>query len=266
MRRPADIDHAIATVAARQEGVIDHGQLIAVGLSRQAISRRIAAGSLHPQYRGVYAVGHPRLSIGGRRWAAVRACGSGAALSDATAGDAWGLRRTASALIYVTVPADSGRRSLRGLRVHRRALEPDELSRRAGLPITTPQRTLIDLAAAGIGRDRLEAALHHAEQALRIDWGNLAELLERHVGRPGVPVLAATLARYRPADTRSELERIVLRLCDDHEIPRPQLNVVLEGRPAHPRRRALPPVHVRAMHEAPGLCAPRDPHRTRWRR
>jgi hypothetical protein len=75
MRGQVDIDHAIAPIAIVQEGVIDHDQLVALGLSPQAIWRRTAVGSLHPRHRGVYAVGHPRLSVGGRRWAAVRACG-----------------------------------------------------------------------------------------------------------------------------------------------------------------------------------------------
>jgi very-short-patch-repair endonuclease len=80
-----------------------------------------------------------------------------------------------------------------------------------------------------MGRRQLEAAFHHAENALRIDWGGMRRLLDRYAGRPGVPLLEASLARYVPADTRSELERIVLTLCDDHGIPRPRVNVVVEG-------------------------------------
>jgi very-short-patch-repair endonuclease len=88
---------------------------------------------------------------------------------------------------------------------------------------------LLDLAAVGIARGQLEAAFHHAENALRIDWGGMKRLLERHAGRPGVPFLEASLARYVAADTRSELERIVLSLCDDHGVPRPRVNVIVEG-------------------------------------
>ena len=58
----------------------------------------------------------------------------------------------------------------------------------------------------------------------------MKRLLERHAGRPGAPLLEATLARYQPADTRSELEDIVIELCDHHGIPRPLVNVVVEGK------------------------------------
>jgi hypothetical protein len=231
MRDQGDIDGRIAALAARQEGVVDHAQLRALGVSPQAIGRRIAGGSLHPRYRGVYAVGHPVLSVAGERWAAVRSCGDGAVLSHATAADAWGLRATASRAIHVTVPSLSGRRSRSRLRVHRRLLPDDEVTKLDGLPITTAARTLLDLAAGGLRGRRLEAALDHAERRLRVDWAAMHRLLERHRGRPGVPALRETLNRYAPGavDTFSELEEIVLELCDDLGLPRPQVNTVIEG-------------------------------------
>jgi hypothetical protein len=113
-----------------------------------------------------------------------------------------------------------------------RAIREDEVTELDGLPITTPARTLIDLAAGGLGGRGLEAALDHAERALRVDWGEMRRLLERHAGRPGVPSIEATLTRYAPGsvDTRSVLEEIVLALCDEHGIPRPRTNVVVHER------------------------------------
>jgi very-short-patch-repair endonuclease len=227
MRCQSGIDATIAALAGRQGGVVARRQLLALGLSSAAIERRLRARRLHVIYRGVYAVGHRVIGVVGRRWAAVLACGVGAVLSHASAGAAWELAAF-NGLPHVTIR--SGATGPPGVRTHRRLLPPDETTTLDGLPITTPQRTLLDLAAAGIDRSRLEAALHRAEHALRMDWGNLAILLDRHAGRPGVPFLTATLARYRPADTRSELERIVNRLCAEHRIPAPQVNVVLEGR------------------------------------
>jgi hypothetical protein len=227
MRNQTGIDAQIAALAGRQGGVIAHRQLRALGMSRDAIHRRVRASRLHVIYHGVYAVGHRVLGVVGRRWAAVLACGDGAVLSHSSAGAAWGL------VMYngrMQVTVRSGRTGPAGVRVHRRRLAADEHTTLDGLPITTPQRTLLDLAAAGIDRRRLEAALNHAENGLRIDWGEFSRLLERHAGRAGVPFLNATLARYQPADTRSLLEDIVLGLCDDNELPRPQVNVVVEGK------------------------------------
>jgi uncharacterized protein DUF559/putative AbiEi antitoxin of type IV toxin-antitoxin system len=232
MRTRISPHRAIAEIAAAQGGIIDHEQLLAIGVSSAAITRWIEAGLLHPQHVGVYAVGHPRLSALGRRWAAVRACGPGAVLSHASAGDAWRMRRSAAALIDVTVPNRSAR-CRPGIRIHRpRTLPPDEVTALDGLPITTPARTLLDLAATGLRGRRLEAALDHAERALRIDWADVALVIEAHPRRRGTPALRAVLAAYAPGtvETLSALEEIVLELCDRAGIPRPLVNAVVEGR------------------------------------
>ena len=87
--------------------------------------------------------------------------------------------------------------------------------------ITTPARTTIDLAAAGLRGRKLEAALDAAVER-ELDFSDLHRLLDRHRGRAGVPAVSALLERYTPGtvDTRSVLEDIVLDLCDAHGIPR----------------------------------------------
>ena len=100
-----------------------------------------------------------------------------------------------------------------------------------GLPITTPARTVLDLAAAGL-RDRpLEAVLDSAELLGVLDFAELHRLLARYPQRRGTRSLKAQLSRYGgPVDTRSRLERLVYSLCDDHGLPRPLVNTVIEGR------------------------------------
>ena len=60
-------------------GSITLAQLLAAGLSHNAIARRVTDGRLHRLYHGVYAVGHAGLSYEGRVLASVFACGDGAA-------------------------------------------------------------------------------------------------------------------------------------------------------------------------------------------
>jgi hypothetical protein len=225
-------DLVIAALAERQGGIVSRAQLVARGLSAQSIDRRIRAGRLHIVYRGVYAVGHRVLGAEGRRWAAVLACGDGAVLSHASAADAWDIRHSHAATIDVSVRSRARVRQ-RGIRVHRpRSLPADEVTTLRGLPITTPARTLLDLAAGGL-RDRpLEAALDRAERECKVDWADVRRLLDRHAGRPGVPALDAVLARYVPGsvETLSRIEEIVLELCDEFAIPRPQVNCLIEGK------------------------------------
>jgi hypothetical protein len=87
--------------------------------------------------------------------------------------------------------------------VHRAPLRDREVLKRAGIPLTTPARTLIDLADVA-PRRTLERAIDEAEY-LRLDCTGLAP---RH-GRRGSGRLSAVLAVHRPGSTRtrSHLEK-----------------------------------------------------------
>src|SRR4051794_14787429 len=52
-------DGLAAGVAARQRGLATADELLAGGMSRSGISRRVTAGRLTLLYRNVYLVGHP---------------------------------------------------------------------------------------------------------------------------------------------------------------------------------------------------------------
>jgi very-short-patch-repair endonuclease len=225
-------DRLIARRAARQDGVVSFDQLVALGLSARQIDRRVEAGRLHRLHRGVYTVGHRGLGVDGRRWAAVLALGDGAFLSYHSAADAHGMRASGSGLIDVSVRGRGGRRRHSGIRVHRpHALPDDEVTTLRGLPITTPARTLLDLAVAGLRERALETALDQAEQRRLLDFAELHALLARYPRRPGTRSLKAQLDRYRgPIDVRSKLERLLYELCDQHALPRPLENTGIEGR------------------------------------
>lgn len=138
-------DRALAALADAQHGVVAAAQLVAVGFSESAIGRSVSAGRLRRLFRGVYAVGHQRLTAEGRWMAAVLACGPGAALSHRDAAALWDLRRVGSrSYVEVTVPGSGGRRQRQGLRVYRSPGCP--VTEHMGIPVTPPERTLRDLA------------------------------------------------------------------------------------------------------------------------
>lgn len=153
--------------------------------------------------------------------AAVLAGGPGAVLSHASAAAAWDLRRTSARLIDVSVPTRAGRERRAGLRLHRSAtLTSRDVAEIRGVPVTSVARTIIDLSRTLKGR-ALEHVVDLADQRGLVDFADLRTANSAS--------LQAVLQNYRPAPTRSELEERFLRLCDDHGIPRPETNTLIEG-------------------------------------
>jgi very-short-patch-repair endonuclease len=189
----------IARLAANQHGVVAVAQLERLGTSRQSLTRLVKAGRLHRIHRGVYAVGHRGLSEKGSWMAAVLACGPKAVLSHTSAAALWQLRPQRG-VTHVTV-SGSGR-CRQGIRVHRSGtLTPGAVTRKDGIPVTSPSRTLIDLRRL-LPQPQFAAALREAEYlGLAID-----------------PIL-------HPDHTRSELEARFLALLRRHRLPKPEVNV-----------------------------------------
>jgi Protein of unknown function (DUF559) len=194
------------------------------GVGSGAIDVAVQAGRLIRVHRGVYAVGHDRLTLEGRWMAAVLACGLRAALSHQSAGRLWLIRVSDRALIDVTIPTVAGRRHLKGIDVHTtRRLEPDDVTTHRGIPTTTPQRTLTDLAEVLTPRQLAKAA-------------NEAERLRLHApiqpihGRHGIRLLSALEHHdFAATETRSPLEDAFLILVERAGLPRPLVNHIIEG-------------------------------------
>ena len=223
-------DRRVARRSARQWGVISHAELEACGLSRHAISRRVTKGWLHQLHRGVYAVGHDRPPLEGRFLAAVKACGPAAVLSHYSAGALLGLVRWDGRRVEVTVPT-AGTRLHGGMRVHRSALlDPSDIVHLHGIAVTSPARTVADLAAQLSPRE-LRRAARQAQSLRLVELRALIDVLVRLGPRRGSRKLARIIATG-PAPTRSELEDVVLDLILGAGLTRPDVNVpiFLEGR------------------------------------
>src|SRR6202000_1287974 len=80
----------LAELATRQHGVVSTGQLSALGYTRSSVSKASGVGRLPRVHRGVYVVGHQRLTWHGRCMAAVLAASPSVA-SHWSAGWLWGL-------------------------------------------------------------------------------------------------------------------------------------------------------------------------------
>src|SRR5436190_20817636 len=139
-------DLRLAMFAAEREGVVSTRELHALGFDNTMIAVRVRQGHLHRIHHGVYAVGHPAISLNGRFMAAVLACGATAALSRYAAGTLDGYLTWDDRFPEVTV-VGSTPRSHAGIRIHRtRYLDERDVRRNLTIPRTTVARTLLDLA------------------------------------------------------------------------------------------------------------------------
>ena len=221
-------------LSRRQYGVVSRAQLVALGFTRSAIAHRLSRGRLHRVRLGprpllaVYAVGSPDSSSHGRWMAAVLCCGKGAVLSHFSAAALLGLREREPAVTDVTIGRGADLRPS-GVRVHRRApLSDDDVGVFDGIPVTSPVRTLIDLAAK-LGAPRVEAAVNAADKLDLVDPESLREALEHRPGVPGVRALRRVLDRRTFVLTDSELERRFARIARRAGLPTAETGVWLNG-------------------------------------
>jgi very-short-patch-repair endonuclease len=138
----------------------------------------------------------------------------------------------------------------------------DEITSIDRIPVTSPFRTLLDMAAV-LPERQLEKILNEVEAQQLTDGLSMHELLRRHPRRRGSAVLRRLLAELDAGSgtTRSELEDRFVALLDRSRLPRPQLNasisangrffeadclwaeqrliVELDGRAVHGTRRAF---------------------------
>jgi hypothetical protein len=221
--------HALADLANRQHGVVSIRQLTGpLGYSRDAVFRAVRGGRLHPLHRGVFAVGHTRLSRHGECLAAVLACGQGALLSHYSAAWLWGLAKGSPAPFEVTTPIPRKVHSpIR--RHHSRILTGDDHALCERIPVTGVPRTFLDLAAR-VRFGRLRRMLERCEELGLLDLGPIEALLARSGGHRGTYPLRRAIAIYRPPPfTRSGLERDFLGLVGGAGLPRPATGFVEAG-------------------------------------
>ncbi|MDQ6822458.1 MAG: type IV toxin-antitoxin system AbiEi family antitoxin domain-containing protein [Actinomycetota bacterium] len=211
-------------MARRQHGYITRQQLLALGVGPRAIHYRVVTGRLIPVHLGVYAVGHLPTTPLARAAAAVLACGPAAALSHRSAAVLWKMLDSYSGPPEVMVPS---LRRRPGIRVHRSGtLAPADVTTQDGIHITSPARTLLDIAP-GLTDAALMRAVNDGRLAGYLQLGALAELLARSARVPGVARLERLVTGEAP--TRSRFEDAFKRFATHYELPAPAVNVRFEG-------------------------------------
>jgi hypothetical protein len=214
-------------MATRQHGVVSTQQLARLGYTRSSAAKAARVGRLDRLHKGVYAVGHTKLTWHSRCMAAVLACRPSVA-SHTSAGWLWGVLRYRPETPHLTAP--TSRHPRPGFVVHRALLAKADIAVAEGVPVTAVPRTLLDLAAM-LAESRLQGVLERAEELAILDLGPIEKLLARAGHHPGATTLRRALAIYspEPAFTRSGLEKRFLALAREAGLPLPAMNYVAEG-------------------------------------
>jgi hypothetical protein len=160
--------------------------------------------------------------------AAVVACGQGAVLSHLDAAVLWGFWNRLGPRIHVTV---KWQRSIEGLILHRtRRLDADEVTVKNGIPVTTVERTFVDLTDE-LNDDRLLRALREAEFQNLLNLDALGAAVERADGRRKLNGLKQAIALHRPGQiVRGELEHRFAELRRGAGLREPETNAPITAR------------------------------------
>ncbi len=208
----------------RQHGNVTRRQLLAVGVSDDAIALRVRAGRLYRVHRGVYAVGRRPVTMLERAAAAVLACGEKASLSDLCALAHWGLAAKWPGRFEVTVVRH---RCPRGITVHRRTLHRRDVRVHLGIRVTSPARTLLD-CTPGLTDKALTRAVNDARHARLTSPPALTEIISRNPNHPGTTRLKP-FANPQSPFTASPFEDRFRALCQTYGLPTPQFNTTACG-------------------------------------
>lgn len=224
-------EQRIGAIARLQRGRVARRQLLAAGITPASIGRMLRRGSLVREHAGVYAVAHTAPTPLARETATLLACGERAFLSHRSAAALWGLLDGDKGPVDVTVVGARTGRHPTGIAIHRTGrLVARDVRIHQGLPVTSPARTLLDIAAQTPGAD-YERALDEALVVLKIvRLDELQDAAKRAAGRREGPILATLLNRRGPATiTESMAERRFLKLMRDAGLPQPKTRVRMAG-------------------------------------
>jgi very-short-patch-repair endonuclease len=225
-----DTEIILHELGSAQHGVVARAQLIERGLSVYSVDRLVRVRRLVAVQRGIYQVG-PLPLPRARELAAAFAGGPEARVSHRNAACLAGLLEADRDInrVEVTMPRRM-RRRIEGVRIHRvRDLRADEVTVLDGIPVTTPARTLLDIAETE-SRRVVEQAYATALRKRLVTSDAMREIVERHPTHRGAPLWRRLLAQHEaPAFTRSRAEEKLLALTERAGLPRPQLNVQVLG-------------------------------------
>lgn len=217
--RGQDPDALVLRLAARQHGVVTRAQLASAGITKSMLQGRVRRGRLVKVHPGVFCVGGSARTLEQRCFAATAWGGAGTVVSHRTAARLWRMIPETPEAVEIS----SARKRTRCPQTIRVRLAADLTARERGtlrrVPVTSPVRTLIDLASVAAPRD-VEKTLHHAIAEGIVTTRALRERVADSAGRGRRgPALVRELLRDSHRHASSPLERAVAEALRCPELP-----------------------------------------------
>ena len=233
-KRPQEaIDRLVAHRVANTYGVFSREFALNLGATHDMIEWRLATGRWDRLSRGVYRLAGVPSSWLQSLYAECLGWGEWSLVSHRAAAALFDLPNFEPGPPELIVPRGRHRVGSKAITHQMSTLDAVDRTVMHHIPVTTPARTLIDLAVVS-SPDLVEEALDDALRRKlvsvpRLRW-RLAELAQK--GRPGVAVFRALLeARQSAVDVpASVLETRLLRLIRRARLPRPEIQYEVRDR------------------------------------
>ena len=148
-------------IAEQQAGYFSASQARRVGFSRSLLSYHHSTGRFARVRSGVYRLAQFPASPHEDLHIACLQVGPEAVISHDSALALYELSDLLPAEVHVTARRSASRRQP-GIRLHTNRLRQEDVTRYEGLPVTTVQRTLADVTAAGLADEQAQQAIQEA--------------------------------------------------------------------------------------------------------
>lgn len=181
MNTKPDYDQ-LYNIVEEQAGYFTAAQAQRVGFSWERLSNTVKSGKFQRIAQGVYRLVQFPGSAHEDLFVAWLITGPTSTISHESALAFYELSDVLPGEVHVIVPRTASRRR-KNIRLHTNHLEPDEITRRGGLPVTTVSRTIADVASSGLPEEQVYQSIREALRRGLVSREELLTQAERRGGR-----------------------------------------------------------------------------------
>lgn len=249
------MDVQLRELAARQDDLVASWQLLAAGWTRKGIKHAAKKGNWRRIHRGVYALTQGTFTLR-QRWLAATLTAPATYLSHASAGACHGFYKPRGNFEIVTRSGSGGPRTLEGLLICRSSALDGNTTVKDGIPITTAERTLIDLAPH-LNEEALRRAFRESIRLRTTTPDRIRAAVASCGKRRNTALLAHLATHYRHVPyqrTRSDAEGLALERLQDSGAGSRRVNVKIAGKEADlvdPERKEILEIDGPQYHQFP---------------